>query len=714
MADVPHALVTLYRSALLAGDTAPVAALADALQARGARVTAFAASSLKDDEAAQALADLLAADPPDVVLNTTAFSARRGDAGTVLDRADVAVLQVVQSGSDRDAWAASGRGLRAADLAMNVVLPEVDGRILAGVLSFKEAGAPDPAREFSPVLHRPDGGRVAHAADLALAWARLRRTPREERRLALVLSDYPGKAGRGGYAVGLDAPASLAGIAATLDGAGYAVEPVADPAALMAHLTEGQATAVLSLAAYRAAFARLPDAFRGGVTARWGEPAADPDLCDGAFAFRIHRAGALVCAVQPDRGRAVDRRGDYHDAALPPRHGYIAFYVWLREAERIHAMIHLGTHGTLEWLPGKAVALSEACAPEAVLGAVPLVYPFIVSDPGEAAQAKRRAAAVTIGHLTPPLVVAGTHGATAELEALFDEYAEAQGLDARRARLLGRTILDRARDGDLLADCGLPEGTAPEDALARLDAWLCDVKEARIGDGLHVFGAADPARGADFTACSAAETDGLLRRARRAFRAARPRGVAGGRADGRAADRPQSPRRRPARRADPHRLRDRHPGGGRIRQPLRPGPRRLAAPPRHGPLGQRHDAHRRRRPRPGPGAHGGPAALAPRLDPGRRVRDPARGPAGAPARRRHAAHLGPLPRHVPRTDRPLRRRRPRRGGARRGRRDQCPRGRAPGRRGRARPRLRRRAGHLRHGARPGGGGRRLREPRRPR
>ncbi len=511
----PHALITFYRSALLAGDTAPVAALADALRDRGARVTAFAASSLKDDEAADALASLLAADPPDVVLNTTAFSARRGagergSGATVLDGADVPVLQVIQSGSTREAWAASDRGLRAADLAMNVVLPEVDGRVLAGAVSFKEAGAPDAAREFSPVLHRPDPDRIAHAVDLALAWARLRRTPRAERRLALVLSDYPGKAGRGGYAVGLDAPASLAGIAAALAGAGYPVDRIADPAALMAHLTGGVPTPVLSLDAYRAAFARLPEPFRDAVAARWGDPEADPDVRGGAFAFRIHRAGSMVCAVQPDRGHAADRRADHHDAALPPRHGYLAFYVWLREVERVHAIVHLGTHGTLEWLPGKAVALSSACAPEAVLGAVPLVYPFIVSDPGEAAQAKRRAAAVTVGHLTPPLVAAGTHGATAELEALFDEYAEAQGLDARRARLLGQAILDRARDGNLLADCGVPDGAAPEDALKRLDSWLCDVKEARIGDGLHVFGAAAAGRGPAFDACSAAETAGLL------------------------------------------------------------------------------------------------------------------------------------------------------------------------------------------------------------
>ena len=504
-----HALLCFYRSALLAGDTAPVEALSDALAARGLRVTAVSVTSLKDAAAAEALAALVAADPPDVVLNTTAFSARRGAGGTVLDGADTPVFQVIQSGSDRAAWAGSDRGLRSADLAMNVVLPEVDGRVLAGAVSFKEAGAPDPEREFAPVLHRPEPDRVAHVADLAAAWAGLRRTPRPARRLALVLSDYPGKAGRGGYAVGLDAPASLAAIAASLAGAGYCVAAVADPAALMAHLTAGVPEPLLPLAAYEGAFAALPAAFREAVTARWGAPGDDPALRAGAFAYPVHRAGNLVVALQPDRARTADRRADYHDTALPPCHAYIAFYVWLREAERVHAMIHLGTHGTLEWLPGKAVALSGACAPEAVLGPVPTVYPFIVSDPGEAAQAKRRIAAVTVGHLTPPLVAAGTHGALAEVEALFDEYAEAQGLDARRARLLGAAILERARDAGLLEDCGIAADAVPDTALAGLDAWLCDLKEARIGDGLHVFGGAD-AREGGFAACGAAETAGLL------------------------------------------------------------------------------------------------------------------------------------------------------------------------------------------------------------
>ncbi len=505
-----HALIVFYRSALMVGDVAPVGALADALWARAMRVTSVYVSSLKDEAAAATLRDVMAADPPDVILNTTAFSARRDGQGGVLNGANVPVFQVVQAGAARQAWEVSSRGLGPADLAMNVVLPESDGRILAGAVSFKGPGETREAFEFTPLSHRPDRAGIAHAADLAKGWARLRKTPRAERRIACVLSDYPGKVGRGAYAVGLDTPASLKTIADRLKREGFSVGALPKEAALMARLTTGEVKPVLSLAAYERGFSRLPAAFTASVRAAWGDASSDASLLNGVFAFRIVEASNLVVAIQPDRGRIADRRADYHDATLPPRHGYVAFYLWLREALDIHAMIHLGTHGTLEWLPGKALALSAACGPRAVLGPLPLIYPFIVNNPGEAAQAKRRAAAVTVGHLTPPLVEAGSHGVTAELEALFDEYAEAEGLDRRRARLLAEAILEQARDSGLAAECGIETEADPQAALVRLDAWLCDLKEARIGDGLHVFGNATD-EGNLRLACGEAELQGLLK-----------------------------------------------------------------------------------------------------------------------------------------------------------------------------------------------------------
>jgi cobaltochelatase CobN len=566
--EAPRALVVFYRSVLMAADTAPIVALGEALAARGFAVACAAVTSLKDPSAAEGLGGLIAANKPDVVLNTTAFSGRTGDGPGVLDGADCPVLQVILAGSSREAWAGSDRGLAAADLAMNVVLPEGDGRLVTRAISFKAETARHADLEFSRMAHAPDANRIAWVTDLAAAWARLRRTPRGERKLACVLSDYPHKGGRAGYAVGLDTPASVDAMLGILAMAGYNVPERVDPQDLMqalgggacaqptptpypssqgggGWLASGRMTSVaagvpndvhgcsideiapgcrepptsqapfppagrgegwgspgvapeiiqIPLAVYRSWFAKLPGAFRATVSDHWGDPASDPAVVDGSLRFRVVRLGHLVVALQPERGRADGRKGDYHDTSLPPRHAYIAFYAWLREHERVHALIHLGTHGTLEWLPGKAVALDEACAPEAVLGPVPVLYPFIVNNPGEAAQAKRRLAAVTLGHLTPPLTEAGQHGAAAELEALFDEYSDAQALDARRARLLATAILDKARETGLLEEAGLSAEGEAEAVLQHLDAWLCDLKEMRIGDGLHVFGRpVDPAR----------------------------------------------------------------------------------------------------------------------------------------------------------------------------------------------------------------------------
>jgi cobaltochelatase CobN len=218
----------------------------------------------------------------------------------------------------------------------------------------------------------------------------------------------------------------------------------------------------------------------------------------------------LIVALQPDRGIAANRKADYHNTALPPCHSYVAFYVWLRQHEKIDAMIHCGTHGTLEWLPGKAAALMDDCAPEVVLGALPVIYPFIVNNPGEAAQAKRRICALTIGHMTPPLMRAGSHGVTLEIEALFDEYAIAEPLDPKRARLLAQAILARANETGLLQDSGLKDGAGPADALRHLDAWLCDLKDMRIADGLHVFGQSPEAGSRDATVAALAQRAGKI------------------------------------------------------------------------------------------------------------------------------------------------------------------------------------------------------------
>ncbi|MGH6841349.1 MAG: cobaltochelatase subunit CobN, partial [Methylocella sp.] len=272
----------------------------------------------------------------------------------------------------------------------------------------------------------------------------------------------------------------------------------------MRHLEEGATAARLTLADYVLALDAMPKAFVESMRAQWGNPEAEAD--EGVFVFPTVRAKHLIVALQPDRGIAAKRKADYHDTGLPPCHSYVAFYVWLRRHEKIDAMIHCGTHGTLEWLPGKAAALTGECAPEAVLGALPVIYPFIVNNPGEAGQAKRRISALTIGHLTPPLTSAGSHGAALEIEALFDEYAIAESLDPKRARLLAQAILARAKETGLFQDSGLKDGAGPADALRHLDAWLCDLKDMRIAGGLHVFGQSPEASLRDATVAALIKT----------------------------------------------------------------------------------------------------------------------------------------------------------------------------------------------------------------
>lgn len=501
-AEAPSAKILFYRSAWLAGDTEPYEALADALGKQGFRVEALFAASLKDPEVVEDLRRLLRADPPDVILNATAFSARLDDGGSVFDACDAPVLQVAVSLANEAQWRDSSRGLAPSDLAMNVALPEVDGRLFAAAISFKAAEPPIRSLEYAPLLSRPNAENILFAAQLAAAWARLRRTPARAKKLAFVLSDYPGKGGRAGYAVGLDTFASVEKIAERLADEGFALGEILPGAEIATRLT-GPACEFFDLARYRALLAEAPDEFVAAINARWGAPEDDPACENGRFGFAALRFGDSVVALQPDRGVRDARKDEYHDVALPPRHAYVAFYMWLRETIGVSALVHVGAHGTLEWLPGKAVALSQTCAPRATLGALPVIYPFIVNNPGEAAQAKRRTSALALSHLTPPLVAAGAHGAVQDVEGLMDEYAEAQSLDGRRARRLAELILERARDTGLAEEAGLNEGLSEEEALTRLDAWLCDLKEMRVGDGLHVFGvAAEPERLAELAALS--------------------------------------------------------------------------------------------------------------------------------------------------------------------------------------------------------------------
>ncbi|MBP1182585.1 cobaltochelatase CobN [Methylobacterium sp. PvR107] len=512
MPDTPVALLVIYRSAVLGGDTAPYLALTEALRARGIGVLPMAVSSLKEPVAAAAVAEAVRARRPDLVIAATAFSAREDGLDFVLDGADCPVLQAFTVGSSRAAWEVSARGMGAADLAMQVALPEFDGRLSGFPISFKEE-APEIAG-FAERRAVPYAAGIAALAERAAGWLRLAALPRSQRRVALVLSDYPARGGRAGFAVGLDTPESARMIAADLAEAGYAASGLPDSGALMIALTGGAAAFCVPLADYAAWLAGLPEDTRAALTDAWGQPDADPGCVGGAFRFRVVEGapeaaeGRLAVFLQPDRGRDPDRKAGYHDPERVPTHAYLAFHLGLRR--HFDVLVQLGTHGTTEWLPGKAVALAPSCFPALCVGSLPVVYPFIVDDPGEAAPLKRRLGGIALGHLTPATTAHDLPPEAARLRELVEEYSAASVLDPRRAALIARAILEDAEAAGLLDGAGIGPETAMDEALTRLDAHLCDLGETVFRDGLHIFGRAAGGASDAASSCATGERTGLL------------------------------------------------------------------------------------------------------------------------------------------------------------------------------------------------------------
>ncbi len=501
----PRLPIIFYRSMLLADDVAPIDALFAELERRGFAPLPIFVGGLKDAGSLTFVEQALRSVRPDAILAATAFaSGTDGDGHTLFDHIGVPVFQIIVATTQRSGWLEGRRGLNPSDLAMHVVLPELDGRILAGAISFKHG------TNSSNLVNSPELERVEAVADRIARFLRLRSTPRPERKLVLILPDYPSAPGRTGYAVGLDVPQSALEILRMLRDAGYHVDDLPlSPRDLLDQVEKGGRG--LSLATYRSRLAACPPDARDAVEAAWGPADEDPDLTGDSFHVRGACFGNITVALAPDRGRDADRRADYHDPALPPRHALLAFGWWMADDWGAHAIVHIGAHGTLEWLPGKNVALSPNCFPEIVTGGVPVIYPFIVSNPGEAAVAKRRIAAVTLGHLPPVLTDAGLSDDQKKLELLVDEYSQADGLDGRRRDRLARLIVEQAHEIGIAADVGISPDDDPDSALTRIDAFLCDLKDLAIKDGQHVFGSVAPGDDDALRVESAAsEREGLL------------------------------------------------------------------------------------------------------------------------------------------------------------------------------------------------------------
>jgi cobaltochelatase CobN len=509
--DGPTVAILYYRAHHMAGNTAFVETLCRAVEQRGGRALPLFTASLRTAPE-ELLAELRKAD----VLIVTVLAAGGTKPATVtaggddeawdvgvLAGLDVPILQALCLTGSRAQWEASDDGLSPLDAATQVAIPEFDGRIITVPFSFKEI---DPDGLSVYVADEERAGRVA---GIAVAHARLRHVPAQERRIVLMLSAYPTKHSRIGNAVGLDTPASTVALLAAMAERGYQIGEFGSYDgdglihALIAAggqdpdwLTEDQLAenkVRISGSAYARWFATLPADMRESVQRHWGPPPGELYVDGGDIVLAALRDENVVVMVQPPRGFGANPVAIYHDPDLPPSHHYLAAYRWVADEFGAHAVVHVGKHGNLEWLPGKNVGMSASDGPDAALGDLPLIYPFLVNDPGEGTQAKRRAHATLVDHLIPPMARAESYGDIARLEQLLDEHAAIATLDpaklpAIRAQIW--TLIQAARMDHDLGLANRPGDEEFDEFVLHVDGWLCEVKDAQIRDGLHVLGAA--------------------------------------------------------------------------------------------------------------------------------------------------------------------------------------------------------------------------------
>ncbi|MEQ0564440.1 cobaltochelatase subunit CobN [Amycolatopsis sp. NEAU-NG30] len=526
-AEGPVIGILYYRAHHLSGNTAFVHALADAIEAAGGRALPIYCASLRTREP-EMMAELGKVDAL-LVTVLAAGGTRPSEVGAggddeawdVAEMAalDVPILQALCLTSDRETWAANDDGLSPLDAGNQMAVPEFDGRLITVPFSFKELDADGLPR------YVPDAERASRVAKIALAHARLRHTPTSQRRIALMLSAYPTKHSRVGNAVGLDTPASAIELLRRMRDLGYDLGPEAFPGveptgteqpdgdalihALIAAggqdpewLTEEQLAGNpirVPAARYQEWFDALPAELREAMEEHWGPAPGELYVDNGDIVLASLQSGNVIIMIQPPRGFGENPVAIYHNPDLPPSHHYLAAYRWLEEEFGAHAVVHLGKHGSLEWLPGKTAGLSASCAPDAVLGNLPLVYPFLINDPGEGAQAKRRAHATIVDHLIPPMARAESYGDMARLEQLLDEHANIAAMDPAKLPAIRQQIWTLIQAAKLDHDLGVeerPHDAEFDDFLLHIDGWLCEVKDAQIRDGLHVLGAAPigPAR----------------------------------------------------------------------------------------------------------------------------------------------------------------------------------------------------------------------------
>ncbi|RZL81622.1 MAG: cobaltochelatase subunit CobN [Rhodococcus sp. (in: high G+C Gram-positive bacteria)] len=526
----PTIAVLYYRAQHLAGNTRYIEALCEAIEAAGGTPLPIYCASLRTAEP-ELLQTLRRADAMVVTVLAAGGTKPAGVSAGGDDEAwdvaalaalDVPILQGLCLTSSRESWESNDDGLSPLDVATQVAVPEFDGRLITVPFSFKEIDADGLS------TYVPDAERASRVAGIAVRHARLRHIPASDRRIALMLSAYPTKHARIGNAVGLDTPASAIRLLTAMRAAGYDLGPEdgpdavpglaardgdtlihaliaaggQDPDWLTAEQLEGNPIRI-SAARYHEWFSALPAELREGVEEHWG-PAPGELYVDrsqdpaGEIVIAAMQFGNLVLMVQPPRGFGEKPVAIYHDPDLPPSHHYLAAYRWIAADAAAggfgaDAVVHLGKHGNLEWLPGKTLGMSASCGTDAALGDLPLIYPFLVNDPGEGTQAKRRAHATLVDHLIPPMARAESYGDISRLEQLLDEHSNISALDPSKLPAIRQQIWTLMRAAKMDHDLGLeerPDEDVFDDMLLHVDGWLCEIKDVQIRDGLHILGEA--------------------------------------------------------------------------------------------------------------------------------------------------------------------------------------------------------------------------------
>jgi cobaltochelatase CobN len=485
-----RAWICFYRAWFQTGDLAVIDALQAELETKGFQVSSFYSFSLRNETTQAELLRLAELNPPDVILLTQSFSISSGgsDRLSFFERLECPVLQVPISLGNRETWVSNPAGLAPAEVAMNAALPEIDGRVFTTLIGFKEEDFFIPEVEYRAKRLVPDVEQIEYVAVLAGNWARMRTAPNREKRIALILSNYPNRDGRIGNGVGLDTPASTVCLLEALKVDGYLVDPCPTSGQeLMNWLQTGVTNdpehsygkpsyQKVSLTDLNRFVESLPGSRREELKEQWAGNANEPIAVPGI------QLGNIFVGIQPPRGYSLDPQAIYHSPKLPPPPAYLAFYFWLRREFAADAIVHVGKHGNLEWLPGRSIALGSDDYPRVCLGPIPLIYPFIVNNPGEGIQAKRRSSAVIVDHLTPPLSRAGLYDDLERVERLLEEHAHSITLYPTRAAELEKEI------ANLLSQVSWKD-ELPDQSLQAVTNYLCEIKESQIRSGLHVLGA---------------------------------------------------------------------------------------------------------------------------------------------------------------------------------------------------------------------------------